>query len=354
MPSVAGWVPARNEALSLCLSHYVACEHFGSSSKSGKGQDTPSSGINVPRHACEAGLSCVVCLPRRALGSVIMPGNPAVKAADPFKAAVGKLRSALAADKKVQAGDATAKPEAIRLYMEAQALLDQALAKGGYPEKVLGIIQQKSSDVQKRLAKLGPETSAPPSKAGPPPMSQRGGAAPGAVRKQGPPPMAQTGASSAGGTKTKSTAPGTDPVKQAVALLKAASAQDQLIKGGDLSRTAEGLRLYNEALAYLEVVLASEGVSAKMKETFGKKVVSVKKRIKLLESVEPQTASEPEPEAKYDRLWDVVSINKATRCLREFGERLGRGGAAAGAVGRGRQPPVVATPVAVVLAPLPA
>ena len=81
----------------------------------------------------------------------------ASKPDDPFKAAVASLRSAVEAEKRMQAGDSAAKPEAVRLYRAAQDLLDQALARGGYPAKVVGIIEQKSTDVQKRLAKLGRE-----------------------------------------------------------------------------------------------------------------------------------------------------------------------------------------------------
>ena len=76
------------------------------------------------------------------------------------------------------------------------------------------------------------------------------------------------------------------PVKQSVALLKAASAEDKLIKAGDQSRVPEALRLYAETLRCLERALASDSVSAKIKETFFKKEKGVKKRIKLLTEVQ--------------------------------------------------------------------
>jgi CRP-like cAMP-binding protein len=72
------------------------------------------------------------------------------------------------------------------------------------------------------------------------------------------------------------------PVKRSVALLKAASAEDKLIKAGDQSRVPEALRLYTEVLEVLEEALASDGVSAKVKETLGKKEKGVRRRIKLL------------------------------------------------------------------------
>eukprot|EP01043_Picozoa_sp_COSAG02_P084009 COSAG02_NODE_21917_length_770_cov_1.064083_1_plen_206_part_10 len=198
---------------------------------------------------------------------------------DPFKAAIASLRLAVEAEKRMKAGDATGKPEAVRLYQAAQKLLDQALTRGGYPAKVVEIMEQKSIHVQKHLTKLSPGTTTKPAlkspgqrasgtKAktqGPPPMSQRGSGRPATEGKKGPPP---TGVSPAVGGKNASSS---DPIKQAMALLKAASAEDERIRGGDWSNAAEALRLYNETLACLEVIAASESVSAKMKQTFGKK-----------------------------------------------------------------------------------
>ena len=81
------------------------------------------------------------------------------------------------------------------------------------------------------------------------------------------------------------------PVKRSVALLKAAGAEDKLIKAGDNSRVSEALRLYTEALEVLEEALASDSTGAKVKETLAKKEKGVRKRIELLAEAQHAVAS---------------------------------------------------------------
>ena len=227
------------------------------------------------------------------------PAAMAAKAADPFKGAVQMLRAAVESEKKAQAGDADARPEAVRLYTEANVLLDQALAKGSYPEKVMGIITQKKADVTKRLAKLEKPAQAPTAgvgasaapkpkaRGGPPPSGQMGGVVLGAPGKKAPPAMGKKGPPPMPGAAAPATekkpAGAADPVKHAVSLLKAASAEDTLLKGDDQSKLPEALRLYKDASAALGVALASGATTAKTKEALGKKDKVVAKRIKMLE-----------------------------------------------------------------------
>ena len=99
------------------------------------------------------------------------------------------------------------------------------------------------------------------------------------------------------------------PVKRSVALLKAASAEDKLIKAGDNSRVSEALRLYTEALEVLEEALASDATSAKVKETLAKKEKGVRKRIELLAEAQHAVASAHEAAEKAQK--ELGSLIKA-------------------------------------------
>eukprot|EP01043_Picozoa_sp_COSAG02_P016469 COSAG02_NODE_725_length_18021_cov_392.218279_12_plen_1174_part_00 len=106
------------------------------------------------------------------------------------------------------------------------------------------------------------------------------------------------------------------PVKRSVALLKAASAEDKLIKAGDKSRVSEALRLYNQVLEVLEEALASDSTSTKIKETLGKKKMGVRKRVKVLAEAQQalesaQVAAEKAQKARIEVEEELATI-KAT------------------------------------------
>jgi hypothetical protein len=96
----------------------------------------------------------------------------------------------------------------------------------------------------------------------PPPLNKKG-------TKGGPPPMAKK-------------ADPNDPFKRSVAILKAASVEDNLVKAGDASHSGEALRLYSDGLVLLEEAVATGTYNDKTREALSKKAKGVRKRIAAL------------------------------------------------------------------------
>ena len=89
---------------------------------------------------------------------------------DPFKRSVTILKAASAEDNLVKAGDETHAPEALRLYTEGLALLEEAVATGTYNEKTRAALEKKAKGVRKRIAALSgkPAAGTPKKAAGAP------------------------------------------------------------------------------------------------------------------------------------------------------------------------------------------
>lgn len=81
-----------------------------------------------------------------------------------MKRSVAILKSAGIEAAKVKAGDASATPEAIRLYTEGLVLLQEAVSSGNYNEKVVESLNKKARGVRKRLRDLGGKAAASPKK----------------------------------------------------------------------------------------------------------------------------------------------------------------------------------------------
>ena len=75
---------------------------------------------------------------------------------DPFIGAVPVLRRAAEFEKRFMAGESARADDAVRLYREALALLEQALSSTNPPpdQRKASIIQQKTSDVRAKLTML--------------------------------------------------------------------------------------------------------------------------------------------------------------------------------------------------------
>ena len=107
-------------------------------------------------------------------------------------------------------------------------------------------------------------------------------------KKKGPPPVGKTSSKSKGGSPKKTSSKSkkkdnpNDPFKRSVGILKAASAADQLVRGGDASQQPEALRLYTEGLALLEEAVATGSYNEKTRDALNKKANGVRKRIKSL------------------------------------------------------------------------
>lgn len=118
-----------------------------------------------------------------------------------------------------------------------------------------------------------------------------------------------------------------DPFKRSVAILKAASAEDNLVKAGDESHSEEALRLFTEGLALLEEAVATGTYNDKTREALNKKAKGVRKRIAALggkpaAATPKKAASAPKVAFKEETQSPPGSPQKPTASAEEMAEEV--------------------------------
>ena len=273
-------------------------------------------------------------------GSTVKAGAAALRAAstNPFKESVPILKEAAAADARVRQGDESSAPEALRLYRQGLALLEEAIADPQFKAGVKAAMRKRVTSAHSRvttLEKMVGDAATSAATAGtllaipagttesPKNLGDssavadewqahmdaaaaagRAAEAAAAAAASAAPndPANNAGSLSAAVVTAAQSAPGVDPFKASIPLLKEAAASDARVKRGDFASAPEALRLYREGVSLLMEASESPKYNEKVKAAMGKRLSLGQERLVQLAKICQEhpvalSADEPAPQA---------------------------------------------------------